>query len=53
MVVAILTEPSQCHFEYMIVMPYRYKSQELICPCNQSTAITDRVFESLLRNIAI
>ena len=27
----ISTEPSQCHFEYIIVMPYRYKSQELIC----------------------
>ena len=48
----------------MIVMPYRYTSQELIYQikisypyaiqvCNQSTAITDRVFESLLRNIAI
>ena len=31
MVVAILTEPSQCHFEYMIVMPYRNKSQEANC----------------------
>ena len=27
----ISREPPQCHFEYMIVMPYRYKSIELIC----------------------